>query len=143
MPQISICRPQDRQKDLHNHRMRGTRPPSRIGYSTDCTQTNCAIASTSKSGVPVIVTEGDESCPKTAYFHTTTNFDSGKLDCFARPGYQYSFRSHSAPKFTSRSAPTFTSRSAPTFTSCSQSTTNRQHTTAPINISAESPDACE
>jgi hypothetical protein len=35
-------------------------------------------------------------CPKTAYFHTTTNFDNGKLDCFARPGYQYSFTSHSA-----------------------------------------------
>jgi hypothetical protein len=54
---------------------------------------------------------------KTAYFHTTTNFDNGKLDCFARPCYQHSFRSHSTPKFTSRSAPTFTSRSAPTFTS--------------------------
>jgi hypothetical protein len=44
--------------------------------------------------------------PQDAYFHTTTNFDNDKLDYFARPCYQHSFRSHSAPKFTSRSAPT-------------------------------------
>ena len=39
-------------------------PPSRIGNSTDCTQTNCAITSTSRAGVPVIVTEDDESAPR-------------------------------------------------------------------------------
>ena len=44
--------------------MRGTRTPSRIGNSTDCTQTNCAIASTSRAGVHVIVTEDDESAPR-------------------------------------------------------------------------------
>ena len=38
--------------------------PSRIRNSTDCTQTNCAIASTLRAGVPVIVTEDDESAPR-------------------------------------------------------------------------------
>ena len=38
--------------------------PSRIGNSTDCTHTNCAIASTLRAGVPVIVTEDDESAPR-------------------------------------------------------------------------------
>jgi hypothetical protein len=46
--------------------MGGTRtpPPSRIGNSTDCTQTNCAIDSTSRARVPVVITEDDESAPR-------------------------------------------------------------------------------
>ena len=43
---------------------RNKNPPSHIGNSTDCTQTNCAIASTSRAGVPVIVNEDDESAPR-------------------------------------------------------------------------------
>jgi hypothetical protein len=39
-------------------------PHSHIGHSTDCTQTNCAIASTSRASVPVIFTEYDESAPR-------------------------------------------------------------------------------
>ena len=41
-----------------------TRTPSHIINSTDCTQTNCAIASTSRASVHVIVTEDDESAPR-------------------------------------------------------------------------------
>jgi hypothetical protein len=48
---------------------RNMNPPSLIGNSTDCTQTNYAIASTSRAGVPVIVTEDDESAPRRIFPH--------------------------------------------------------------------------
>jgi hypothetical protein len=58
--------------------MRGTRTPSRNGNSTDCTQTNCAIASTSRAGVPVIVNEDDESAPRR---HISTRQQNMKRTC--------------------------------------------------------------
>ena len=64
-PQISICRAQDRQKDKKkSSNGKNKNPHSHIGHSTDCTQTNCAIASTSRASVPVIFTEYDESAPR-------------------------------------------------------------------------------